>query len=463
MKHRNIILNGSRRFYLTRIVRTLEKTLTGIMFLAKSRLLWLVIGLFFLASVLGLPAPVVAARLLADAPTIVQDPNEGDVESSKSSAFNRVGIYVVGFGCAVLLIATISVVAVLYLRHKRKMTTVSPWRQGMSGQLQREPEIIVPLLEREALEVACEDFSNIIGSSPDCVVYKGTLPDGTEIAATSIQMSAANWPPHYELSFRKKVKALARMKHPHLVNFIGYCTKDDPWTRIFVFEYASNGSLYDHLHNKESEHLGWTARMRLVVGAAIGLKYMHHELVPPVHHSNFSAESVLLTDDYAAKVSTFGVTGVPMMRNDSQKSSWFAGKTSGHENGASIDHLDPDFENDIYSFGVFLLEVITGRPPETEGAPPLVEWAREYLSDPKMMWYMVDPTLKPYNHDELVAVCKVASMCLSTESPRPSLLRICDMLTDNLKLSPDVVAAKSPAALWAQLELHDDSSSEVST
>lgn len=105
MKHRNIILNGSRRFYLTRIVRTLEKTLTGIMFLAKSRLLWLVIGLFFLASVLGLPAPVVAARLLADAPTIVQDPNEGDVESSKSSAFNRVGIYVVGFGCAVLLIA----------------------------------------------------------------------------------------------------------------------------------------------------------------------------------------------------------------------------------------------------------------------------------------------------------------------------------------------------------------------
>lgn len=422
---------------------------------SKSRLLQLLAGVSLLALVLGRPLPGEETRSLADAPM------DGDATESHSSAFNRAGVYLLGFGCAVLLALTISVLAVLHLRHKRRMATVSPWRQGMSGKFQNEAEVAALLLEREALEVACEGFSNIIGSSSECVVYKGTLSNGTEISATSIQTVATNWSSQNEMSFRYKVKALARMKHPHLVNLTGYCTHEDPWTRIFVFEYASNGILYDHLHNKDNEHLNWAARMRIVLGAAYGLKYMHHELVPPATHLNFGADSVFLTDDHAAKLSNFGLMGVPISSNSSQKTSSFTLKSIKHVNAESPDLQSPGFDFDIHSFGVFLLEVITGRAPQREGAASLVEWAGEYLSDPEMMWYMVDPTLKYYNHDELVGLCKIVAQCLSTETQRPSMLQICDKLGELLRLTPALVAAKSTAALWAQLELQDTVSSEM--
>lgn len=440
--------------------------------------MWLLAGLFIVASVSGrsLRGEKMGDDMkLSDAPIsrLLQDyfnsTATGDTTSSTPSFFDRVGIYIVGFGCTIILIVTISAVAVLYLRYKRRMAAVSPyWRQGMSGQLQGVLETSVPLLGREEVETACEDFSNIIDSSPDSVVYKGTLADGTEIAALSLQRPTPTWEPQSEMSFRNRVKALARMKHPHLVNIIGYCSQEEPWTRIFIFEYASNGSLGDLLcnkDNKESEYLNWAARMRVIVGAAYGLKYMHHELVPPANHVNFGADAVYLTDDYAAKVSNAGATKVTAPRNDSQKPSWFSLRSvAGYDEAESSHRHDPDFESNIYSFGVFMLEVITGRPSQDEQGASIVDWAAEYLADPKMMWYMVDPTLKSYNHDELVALCKIANLCLATDTQRPSMQRVTDMLADVLRLSPAMVAAKSNAALWAQLELQDDSSaSEIST
>ena len=443
---------------------------------ARNRLVWLLVGLFLLASVSGRSLPGVKtdddtklldaskSRLLED---YFNSTATGETASSEpKSFFARVGIYIVGFGCTIVLIVTISVVAVLYLRHKRRMAAVSPyWRQGMSGQLQGVFETSVPLLGREEVETACEDFSNIIDSSPDSVVYKGTLTNGTEIAALSLQRSGATWEQHSELSFRNNVKALARMNHPHLVNLIGYCSQEEPWTRIFIFEYASNGTLYDHLHNKdnkETEHLTWAARMRVIVGAACGLKYMHHELMPPTSHVNFGADTVFLTDDYSAKVSNARATKIRAPRADPQKPSWFSLKSiAGYDEAENHDH---DYESNIYNFGVFLLEVITGRPPQDEQGASIVDWAAEYLGDPKMMWYTVDPALKSHNHDELVALCKIVNMCLAADSQRPSMAEITEMLTDVLRLTPEMVAAKSTASLWAQLELQDDSaSSEMST
>ena len=443
--------------------------------LARSRLIWLLAGLFLLASVSGRSLPGVKAgenMKLLDGPNrrLLQDyfnsTATAGTTTSTSSFFNRVGIYIVGFGSTILLIVTISVVAVLYLRHKRRMAVVSPyWRQGMSGQLQAALETPVPLLGREEVETACEDFSNIIGSSPGSVVYKGTLTNGTEIAALSLERPTTPWEPRSEVWFRNNVKALARMKHPHLVNLVGYCTQEEPWTRIFIFEYASNGTLHDHLHNKDNkayEYLNWAARMRVIVGAASGLQYMHHELAQPTSHVNFGADAVYLTDDFAAKVSNAGATRVPTPRINPPKPSWFSLKSMvGSDLAESSNH---DFESNVYNFGVFLLEVITGRLPRDEQGASIVEWATEYLSDQKMMWYMVDPTLKSYNHDELVGLCDVVNLCLAPETERPSMQRITEMLMEVLRLTPDMVAAKSTAALWAQLELQDDSAeSEMSS
>lgn len=383
------------------------------------------------------------------------------IESSGGSK-PRYWIYLLGFGSALVLVILISVSAIAYFRHKRRSTAVSPWKQGMSGQLQRVFDTTAPLLKREEVEAACEDFSNIIGSSTDNVVYKGTLSNGTEIAATMMRVSSESWTAQKELSFRRKVEALARMKHQHLVNLVGYCSEETPvFTRILVFEYASNGTLYDHLHNKESEHLDWATRMRVIMGAAYGLSYMHHELVPPTSHLNLDAHAIFLTDDYAAKVANFAVSKMAMARSDGDRrksSSWLgsANVHIGYED-ADADRHSPDFESNMYSFGILMLEVISGRVPHSDLHGSLVDWASEYLNDPKMVWYIVDPSLKSHKHDDLVALCKIVSSCLAARNRRPSMRRVVTMLTEVLKLTPESVGPKSSAnMLWAQLELQDD-------
>lgn len=123
---------------------------------------------------------------------------------------------------------------------------------------------------------------------------------------------------------------LSRVNHKNFVNLIGFCEEEEPFTRMLVFEYAPNGTAFEHLHgnttchvtffefgsfvfqnevivslfafpDKEVEHLDWNARMRIIMGAAYCLQYMH-ELNPPVAHSNLKTNSIFLTDDYAAKV-----------------------------------------------------------------------------------------------------------------------------------------------------------------
>lgn len=441
---------------------------------SKGKALWLWGGMSFLALVSGRSLPgvlrigarqmvegspvfdAVGAMKNSTAEQLAANNKPSPSSGSSSSTSNYIWIYAVGFGSALFLIITISLIAILYLRHKRKPTAVSPWKQGMSGQLSRVFETSLTRLKREEVEAACEDFSNIIGSSTDSVVYKGTLANGTEIAATSIRVAAANWTSQSELCFRRKVEALARMKHSQLVNLVGYCSEEDPFTRILIFEYASNGTLHDHLHNKESEHLDWATRMRVVMGTACALSYMHHELNPPASHLNFDTTSIYLTDDYAAKVANFGVTKMTLAKTERQRTRWLGFRAVGNDDTESSDRQSPDFESNMYSFGVFMLEVITGRLPQSEHTGSLVDWANEYLTDAKMVWYMVDPTLKSYNHDELVALCKIVTVCLSSRSRRPSMRKVTSMLSDALKMTPESAAPKSTALLWAQLELQDD-------
>lgn len=127
-----------------------------------------------------------------------------------------------------------------------------------------------------------------------------------------------------------QINTLSRVNHKNFVNLIGFCEEEEPFTRMMVFEYAPNGTAFEHLHGKyflpygpfqngrfliynefitslfvspvkEVEHLDWNARMRIIMGTAYCLQYMH-ELNPPVAHSNLTTTSIFLTDDYAAKV-----------------------------------------------------------------------------------------------------------------------------------------------------------------
>ncbi|KAG2723962.1 hypothetical protein I3843_02G171700 [Carya illinoinensis] len=165
--------------------------------------------------------------------------------SPPSSTSSHLAAILAGAIGGAILISAICV----YLCKSNKVAAVKPWATGLSGQLQKAFVTGVPKLKRSDLEAACEDFSNVIGSSPIGTVYKGTLSSGVEIAVASVGASAKDWSNSLEAQFRRKIDTLSKVNHKNFVNLLGYCQEDEPFTRMMVFEYAPNGTLFEHLHN----------------------------------------------------------------------------------------------------------------------------------------------------------------------------------------------------------------------
>ncbi|XP_043723853.1 protein MALE DISCOVERER 2-like [Telopea speciosissima] len=333
------------------------------------------------------------------------------------------------------------VIGVLVCRNN-KVATVKPWATGLSGQLQKAFVTGVPNLKRSELVTACEDFSNIIDSSSNGTTYKGTLSTGVEIAVVSTAVtSAKEWSAHFEAQFRKKIDTLSKLNHKNFVNLLGYCEEEEPFTRMMVFEYAPNGTLFEHLHIKEAEHLDWGARLRIGMGMAYCLDYMH-QLNSPVAHKDLNSSIIYLTEDYAAKISDFVF--------------WHEGETSKMELDATElpDTPSPDLESNVYSFGLILLEMITGRLPYSPENDMLVEWASIYLRGDQPYTDMVDPMLKSFEEDELEKLCAVIASCIHPDpKQRPTMREVATQLREITALGPDGAIPKLTPLWWAELEI----------
>ncbi|KAM0036254.1 putative protein kinase RLK-Pelle-LRR-VI-2 family [Helianthus debilis subsp. tardiflorus] len=362
---------------------------------------------------------------------------------SGSSSSDKWKVWVIISFCILLLI--IIAMVLWCVCRSRAVKTIGPWRTGISGQLQKAFITGVPKLNRTELETACEDFSNIIETSEGYTLYKGTLSSGVEIcvAATSIA-SLKDWSKRAELGFLKKIDALSRVNHKNFVNLLGYCEEDEPFVRMMVFEYAANGLLSEHLHVKELEHLDWSSRMRIIMGTAYCLEYMH-ELNPPVPHTNLTSRTICLTDDYAPKVAEMGFW------NDLvSKAKLSADSESEHS------ALPPliDTETNVYSFGVLMLEIISGKLPYSEQQEPLVAWAAQYLNDKRNTSDMIDPTLEFFKQHELDFICEVIEECIQQDArKRPTMKEVVTKLKEVLKISPDQAIPRLSPLWWAELEI----------
>ncbi|GFZ15057.1 protein kinase family protein [Actinidia rufa] len=329
------------------------------------------------------------------------------VKSSKPKDHQAL-ILSAAIGGPVLLV--IFVIGILFCQGKN-IAAVRPRTTGLSGQLQKAFVTGVPKLKRSELETACEDFSNVIGSSSIGAVYKGTLSSGVEIAVASIPVAAAkDWSNNLETQFRNKIDSLSKVNHKNFVNLLGYCEEDEPFTRMLVFEYAPNGTLFEHLHIKEAEHLDWGMRMRIIMGMAYCLEHVH-QLTPPIVHKNLNSSSINLTEDYAAKISDFGVLS---------------------ETPAEI---EPNPESNIYSFGVILFETITGRLPYS--VDRLEDWASDYLRVEQPFIEIVDPTLKSFQLEQLEEIGEVIRSCVHPDpKQRPQMREVTARLREITAIAP---------------------------
>lgn len=386
-------------------------------------------------------------------PTSDAPPSQGNTSDQSSgnekaaSSSGNLWKYLIIIPCAVFLIAILVMIFVCRKRGK----VIGPWKTGISGQLQKAFVTGVPKLNRTELETACEDFSNIIDTIDGCTIYKGTLSSGVEIAVASASVtSLKDWSSNSEIAYRRKIDTLSRVNHKNFVNLIGFCEEDEPFIRMMVFEYAPNGNLFEHLHVKEMEHLDWTTRMRVIMGIAYCLQYMHHDLNPPVAHSHLTSKSVFLTDDYAAKVAevAFGPHSTAKPK--------ISGDDNDNESENSISELPPnvDPETNIYNFGVMLLEIISGKLPYTEEDGPIEKWASKYLGEEKNVIYMVDPSLKSCKNEELYTICDIVRDCIQSElRQRPTMKDIITKLRQVITISPDQATPKLSPLWWAELEI----------
>uniref|UniRef100_A0A803ME01 Protein kinase domain-containing protein n=1 Tax=Chenopodium quinoa TaxID=63459 RepID=A0A803ME01_CHEQI len=347
----------------------------------------------------------------------------------------------VAIGLGVLFLLAVAA-ALYFMWRSRGARPIGPFKTGISGQLQKAFVTGVPKLNRSELETACEDFSNIIATFDAFTIYKGTLSSGVEIAvASTLVKSSTDWSDAAELAYRKKIETLSRVNHKNYVNLLGYCEENEPFTRMMVLEYAPSGSFFEHLH--EVEHLDWNARMRVIMGAAYCLQYMHHDLNPPVAHMNLRSSIIYLTDDYAAKLVEKPFDVLP------------EAKVSGEDGSKpSVSTKTADLRQNVYEFGILLLETITGRLPYSEEEGYLVDWALKYLNDREDNKDLIDPILKSVKTNELDVICDVILQCIKPEpSRRPTMKEVTTKLKQAIPITPDAAVPRLSPLWWAELEI----------
>ncbi|XP_054813097.1 probable serine/threonine-protein kinase PBL7 [Prosopis cineraria] len=253
----------------------------------------------------------------------------------------------------------------------------------------------------------------LVGEGGFGKVYKGYLKRTKQVAA----IKQLNPDGHQgKREFVVEVLTLSTADHPNLVKLLGFCAKGQH--RLLVYEYMPLGSLENHLYDLPASRkaLDWNTRMKIAAGTARGLEYLHDKMRPPVIYRDLKCSNILLGEGYHPKLSDFGLAKVGPSGEDTHVSTRVMG-TYGYcaPDYAMTGQLT--FKSDIYSFGVVLLELITGKKAFDNSRPAkqqnLVSWARPMFKDRKRFTEMVDPSLEgQYPVRGLYQALAIAAMCV---------------------------------------------------
>lgn len=292
---------------------------------------------------------------------------------------------------------------------------------------------------------ATEEFKkdNMIGKGRTGTMYKGVLEDGTPLMIKRLQDSQRS-----EKEFDSEMKTLGSVKNRNLVPLLGYCIASKE--RLLIYEYMPNGYLYDQLHPADEESstskpMDWTSRLKIAIGAAKGLAWLHHSCNPRIIHRNISSKCILLTAEFEPKISDFGLARL-MNPIDTHLSTFVNGEFG------DFGYVAPEYsrtmvatpKGDVYSFGVVLLELVTGQKAtsvtigggseeageEESFKGNLVEWITKLSSESKLQEAIDRSLLGKGVNDEIFKVLKVACNCVLPEVPkqRPTMFEVYQLL-----------------------------------
>lgn len=318
----------------------------------------------------------------------------------------------------------------------------NPARASQDSETQQDPSKPTQCFTYRELATATNNFrlESMIGRGGFGSVYKGML-ETTPGQLKNVAVKMLDTTGHQgDKEFLVEVLMLSLLRHEHLVTLFGYCAEGDQ--RLLVYEYMPFGSVEDHIHGygSEEEVLDLSTRMQIALGSAKGLAYLHNVAQPPVIYRDLKTANILLDHGYKAKLSDFGLAKFGPSGDMSHVSTRVMG-THGYcaPEYASTGKLT--MKSDIYSFGVVMLELITGRKPIGDacmGAKRLlVNWALPLFRDQEIR-KIADPMLSIQGHHYLEEAVEralvLAYMCLREDAnARPTVKEVVEALDNIVK------------------------------
>ncbi|KAH7297630.1 hypothetical protein KP509_25G004300 [Ceratopteris richardii] len=284
------------------------------------------------------------------------------------------------------------------------------------------------------LQLATNSFSqeNLVGEGTLGRVYKAELPDGKLLAVKKIDITSSS-SIQKEEDFMDVISNISRLRHGNIAELVGYCTEHGQ--RLLVYEFLNKGALSDVLHVSDEaakQELTWNVRVKVALGSARALEYLHEVCQPSVVHKNFKSANILLDDELNPHLSDCGIAAFspsPERQVSTQMTDSFG--YSAPEYAMSGIYT---WKSDVYSFGVVMLELLTGRKPLDSERPrieqSLVRWATPQLHDIDALAKMVDPALKGmYPAKSLSRFADIIAQCVQPEPEfRPPMSEVVQSL-----------------------------------
>ncbi|RAL42060.1 hypothetical protein DM860_011843 [Cuscuta australis] len=394
------------------------------------------VGGYRLLNMTWFRAPVSSQAPSAMSPPMTVNPSRPSTPTPPSSAhkgYHSNMILIIGIVAGILIVVVMSMLilyACAYKRGKKKRLAKETVKTGRVDSVQTVASFVHPTSTRhlayEELKEATANFapSSVLGEGGFGRVFKGVLSDGTAVAIKRLSTGGQQG----DKEFLVEVEMLSRLHHRNLVKLVGYYSSVDSSQNLLCYELVPNGSLEAWLHGPLGANcpLEWDIRMKIALDAARGLAYLHEDSQPCVIHRDFKASNILLENNFHAKVADFGLA----KQAPEGRANYLSTRVMG-----TFGYVAPEYamtghllvKSDVYSYGVVLLELLTGRKPvdmsQPSGQENLVTWARPILRDKDRLEELVDPRLEgKYPKEDFVRVCTIAAACVAPEAnQRPTM------------------------------------------
>ncbi|CAA7037462.1 unnamed protein product [Microthlaspi erraticum] len=350
--------------------------------------------------------------------------NQANIQSRKAN--KRISGGVVAAIVIVIVVAIILIALGIVIFKRRK--------QNQANTLQTESV----KLDLKTIEAATSNFaeSNKLGEGGFGDVFKGVLPDGTEVAVKRLSKTSGQG----ETEFKNEVLVVAKLQHRNLVRLLGYSLEGEE--KLLVYEFVSNKSLdYFLFDSMKRAQLDWTVRHKIINGITRGILYLHQDSRLTIIHRDLKASNILLDAKMNPKISDFGMARIFEMDQGGANTRRVVG-TFGYMSPEYVNHGEFSTKSDVYSFGVLILEIISGKKNSSfhrmDGSVNNLVTYVWKLWKKNSLHELTDPSIQEEcigddsKKDEVIRCIHIGLLCVQ-ENPtdRPAMSEIHQMLTNS--------------------------------